>query len=189
MKKIAILVPESAVMQAIADPQYLFSSVNQFLIAAGRKPIFEIELVGAKRVVTLNNGMFAVHTDKLLREAGQADLVLIPAVFGDMEMAVAKNRSLAGWIREQYEKGAEIASLCVGAFLLAETGLLDGKQCSTHWGFQQLFSRMYPQVKVVEGNIVTASKRIYSSGGAHSYWNLLLYLVEKYTDRSIAILA
>lgn len=189
MKKIAILVPDAAVMQAIADPQYLFSSVNQFLIAAGRKPIFEIELVGAKRVVTLNNGMFAVHTDKLLREAGQADLVLIPAVFGDMEMAVAKNRSLAGWIREQYEKGAEIASLCVGAFLLAETGLLDGKQCSTHWGFQQLFSRMYPQVKVVEGNIVTDSKRIYSSGGAHSYWNLLLYLVEKYTDRSIAILA
>jgi transcriptional regulator GlxA family with amidase domain len=159
------------------------------LEAAGKKPLFAIELVGAKKTVMLNNGMFAVRTDKLLKEAGQADLVLIPALFGDMEMAIARNKPLAGWIREQYERGAEIASLCVGAFLLADTGLLDGRQCSTHWGFQQLFSRMFPEVKVVEGNIVTASKRIYSSGGAHSYWNLLLYLVEKYTDRATAILA
>lgn len=82
-----------------------------------------------------------------------------------------------------------MASLCVGAFLLASTGLLNGKKCSTHWGFQSEFKEMYPDVEVVEGSIVTEENRIYSSGGANSYWNLLLYLVEKYTNRETAILA
>ncbi|MEO5945795.1 MAG: helix-turn-helix domain-containing protein, partial [Chitinophagaceae bacterium] len=96
---------------------------------------------------------------------------------------------LLPWIEEQYDNGAEVASLCVGAFLLAATGLLNGKKCSTHWGFINEFREMFPEVEVVDGSIVTEEKRIYSSGGANSYWNLLLYLVEKYTNRETAILA
>lgn len=189
MKKVSILVPESSVMQAIADPQYLFSAANQFLIAAGKTSLFEVELVGLKREIKLNNGMFSVHTDRLLKEVKKTDLVFIPALFGDMTSAIAKNKAAVPWIVDHYKKGAEVASLCVGAFLLASTGLLNGKKCSTHWGFQSEFREMYPEVEVVEGGIVTEEKRIYSSGGAHSYWNLLLYLLEKYTDRVTAILA
>lgn len=189
MKKVSILVPESSVMQAIADPQYLFTTVNQFLISAGKAPLFDVELVGVKKEVKLNNGMFSVHTDRQLKEVNKTDLVFIPALFGDMPAAVAKNKAAVPWILEQYNKGAEVASLCVGAFLLASTGLLNGKKCSTHWGFQNEFREMYPDVEVVEGNIVTEEKRLYSSGGANSYWNLLLHLVEKYTNRETAILA
>lgn len=189
MKKVSILVPESSVMQAIADPQYLFTAVNQFLTAAGKQPLFEVELVGAKKEVELNNGMFAVHTDRQLKDVKKTDLVFVPALFGDMRTAIEKNKALIPWIQEQYDNGAEIASLCVGAFLLASTGLLNGKKCSTHWGFTNEFREMYPEVEVVEGNIVTEEKRIYSSGGANSYWNLLLHLVEKYTNRETAVLA
>jgi len=189
MKKVSILVPESSVMQAIADPQYLFTVVNQFLIAAGKPPLFDVELVGVKKEVKLNNGMFSVHTDRQLKDVKKTDLVFIPALFGDMSAAIAKNKAAVPWIVEQYNKGAEVASLCVGAFLLASTGLLNGKKCSTHWGFQNEFREMYPDVEVVEGNIVTEEKRLYSSGGANSYWNLLLHLVEKYTSRETAILA
>jgi transcriptional regulator GlxA family with amidase domain len=114
---------------------------------------------------------------------------VIPALFGDMKNAIAKNQKLLPWIKEQYNKGAEVASLCVGAFLLASTGLLNGKKCSTHWGFQNEFREMFPDVEVVDGSIITEEHRIYSSGGANSYWNLLLHLVEKYTDRPTAILA
>ena len=85
--------------------------------------------------------------------------------------------------------GAEVASLCVGAFLFASTGLLKGKQCSTHWLFANEFRNMFPDVELVDGSIITAENGLYSSGGANSYWNLLLYLVEKYTNRDIAILA
>ena len=189
MKNICILVPESSVLQAIADPQYLFSTANQFLIAAGKAPLFHVELVGAKREVKLNNGLFSMHTDKLLTDVERADLILVPALFGDMQTAIAKNKVLLPWIIDQYNKGAEVASLCVGAFLLASTGLLDGKKCSTHWGFQNEFRQLFPEVEVIDGSIVTEEQHLYSSGGANSYWTLLLHLLEKYTDRSIAVLA
>ena len=189
MKLVSILVPENAVMQAIADPQYLFAAVNQFLVVAGKEPAFRVELVGLRRQVKVNQGSFAVNTDRLLSEVEYTDLVIIPALFGDMPAALAANRRALPWIQEQYRLGAEVASLCVGAFLLAETGLLDGKKCSTHWGFQNEFRELFPAVELVDGSVVTEEHRLYTSGGAMSYWNLLLHLVEKYTDRHTAILA
>ena len=189
MKNVSILVPESAVMRAIADPQHLFSVVNQFLVASGKSPLFHIELVGAKKEVKLNDGLYSVHTDKQLKDIKKTDLVLIPPLFGDMETAVSKNKILLPWINEQYKNGAEVASLCVGAFLLASTGLLNGKKCSTHWAFQNEFRFMFPEVEVVDGSVITEELGIYSSGGANSYWTLLLHLLEKYTDRATAILA
>jgi transcriptional regulator GlxA family with amidase domain len=189
MINVSILVPESSVMQAIADPQYLFSAANQFLISAGKAPLFKVSLVGAKKEVKLNDGSFSVHTDKQLKDITKTDLVLIPALFGDMQSAINKNKMLIPWITRQYKNGAEVASLCVGAFLLASTGLLNGKKCSTHWGFQNEFREMFPEVEVLDGSIITEENRIYSSGGASSYWSLLLHLLEKYTDRETAILA
>jgi transcriptional regulator GlxA family with amidase domain len=186
---ISILVPENSVMQAIADPQYLFSAVNQFMAVAGKKPLFDVQLVGLKKEVKINNGLFTINTSQLLKDVKKTDLVIIPALFGDMKTAIQSNNEMLPWINEQYKKGAEVASLCVGAFLFASTGLLKGKKCSTHWGFQNEFREMFPDVEIVEGNIVTEEDRLYSSGGANSYWNLLLYLVEKYTDRQTAILA
>lgn len=187
--EVSILVPNNSVMQAIADPQYLFSAVNQFMIIAGKEPLFNVQLVGLKKQVKINDGLFSIHTSQLLKDVIQTDLIIIPALFGDMKTAIASNKKLLPWIQMQYEKGAEIASLCVGAFLLASTGLLNGKKCSTHWGFQNEFRDLFPEVEVVEGSVITEEHRIYSSGGANSYWNLLLHLVEKYTDRETAILA
>ncbi|MGC4235593.1 MAG: helix-turn-helix domain-containing protein [Niabella sp.] len=189
MKNVSILVPENSVMQAIADPQYLFSAVNQFMAVSGKKPLFNVQLVGLKKEVKINDGLFSVNTSQLLNEVKKTDLIIIPALFGDMKTAIETNRKALPWIKEQYNKGAEVAALCVGAFLLASTGLLNGKKCSTHWGFQNEFREMFPEVEVVDGSIVTEEHRLYSSGGAMSYWNLLLYLIEKYTDRQTAILA
>lgn len=188
MTTITILVPEHSVIQAIADPQYCFNTVNQFLNLSGKPALFKVELAGARRMIALNNGSFSVHPDKLLHEVDQTDMVIIPAIYGDMPFAIDANKALIPWIIEQYHQGAEVASLCVGAFLLASTGLLNGKKCSTHWGFSDKFRDMFPHVNLQDGRIVTESNRIYSSGGANSYWNLLLYLVEKYTDRETAIL-
>lgn len=189
MKQVSIFVPENSVMQAIADPQYLFSAVNQFMAVSGKKPLFQVELVGLKRQVSINDGLFSVNTSRLLKEVTQTDLIIIPALSGDMKTAIASNKKALSWITEQYNKGSEVASLCVGAFLLAATGLLDGRQCSTHWGFQHEFRELFPKVAVTDGSIITEEQRLYSSGGAMSYWNLLLHLVEKYTDRHTAILA
>jgi transcriptional regulator GlxA family with amidase domain len=176
-------------MQAVADPQYLFTTVNHMLAAAGKAPVFNVQLVGAKKEVKINGGTFSIRTDKQLNDVLKTDLIFIPALFGDMQTALSKNKILLPWINEQYKKGAEVASLCVGAFLLAATGLLNGKKCSTHWGFQNEFREMFPEVEVIDGSIITEEHRIYSSGAANSYWSLLLHLVEKYTDRETAIFA
>ncbi|MFA6277707.1 MAG: helix-turn-helix domain-containing protein [Pedobacter sp.] len=189
MKHVTILVPETAVIEAIADPRYLFTAVNDFLAAAGKAPMFKIQLVGLKREIKLNNNLFSVHTDLLIDELPKTDLIFIPALSGDMKRAIELNKELQPWIIEQYHKGAEVVSLCIGAFLLASTGLLDGKKCSTHWLSATDFREMFPAVELVDGSIITEEKGLYSSGGANSYWNLLLYLVEKYTDRDTAILA
>lgn len=189
MKRISVLVPESCVLQAISGPQYLFTAINQFQAVSGKDPLFDVELVGPRKMTSLNNGMFSIQTDRLLDDVQETDLVIIPALLGDMPTAVSMNLDLVPWIREQYYKGAEVASLCVGAFLLAETGLLNGRKCSTHWGFINEFREMYPEAEVVDGSIVTEEEGIYTSGGANSYWNLLLHLVEKYAGRETAILA
>ena len=187
MKHISILVPETAVPAAIVDPRYMFTAVNQFLAAAGKAPLFNVQLVALSKEVRLNDGLFAVHPDRLTTEIRKTDLIIIPALSGDMKAALERNKGLLPWIVQQYGNGAEVASLCVGAFLLASTGLLSGKQCSTHWLFANQFKAMFPDIEMVDGSIVTEEQGIYSSGGASSYWNLLLYLVEKYTDRSMAI--
>lgn len=189
MKTISILVPETAIMEAIADPRYMFTAANQFLISAGKKPMFKVELVGHKKQVKLMNDLVTVHPDKTLDEVKKTDLIFIPAISGDLNDALEKNKKYIPWIIEQHKKGAEVASLCIGAFLLAATGLLNGKKCSTHWLSANDFRQMFPEVDLVDGSIISEENGIYSSGGANAYWSLLLHILEKYTSRETAILA
>lgn len=189
MKNVSILVPEMAVLGAIGDPRYMFTAVNEFLLADGKPKLFNVQLVGMTPEVKLHDSLFSVHPDKLIGDVKSTDLIFIPALNGDMETALEKNKGFLPWIVKQYQNGAEVASLCIGAFLLASTGLVNGKKCSTHWIYANQFREMFPEVELVDGSIVTEEQGIYSSGGAASYWNLLLYLIEKYTNRETAIRA
>ncbi len=189
MKQVAILVLHDAVSASVADPSILFNGVNDFLQSAGKPPAFKVQLVGLTKAVKLHKGVFTVHTDILLRDLKKADIVIIPALGGEMDTALKKNKAFIPWIVKQYKKGADVASLCVGAFLLASTGLLNGKECSTHWIMADRFREMFPEVTLVDGRVVTEQNGLYSSGGATSYWNLLLHIVEKYAGREMAIMA
>jgi transcriptional regulator GlxA family with amidase domain len=189
MKQVAILALNDAVSASVADPCIMFNGVNDFLKNAGRPPAFKIHLVGLKKAVKLYNGIFTVHADTLLENMKKTDLVIIPALGGEIKSALKKNAAFIPWIIKQYKKGADVASLCVGAFLLASTNLLNGKECSTHWLMANEFREMFPEVTLVDGRVVTEQNGLYSSGGATSYWNLLLHLVEKYAGREMAIMA
>jgi len=188
MKNITILVPEGAVLASIADPRYMFTAANEMLRNSGKKEIFSVTLASLNKDILLSDGTATIHADKNIHDINKTDLVIIPALGRDVVEAIEMNRELIPWIIEQYKNGAEIASLCIGAFLFASTGLLKGKQCSTHWLYAAQFRQMFPDVKLADDKIVTEQNGLYSSGGATSYWNLLLYLVEKYTDRETAIL-
>ena len=189
MKNVSILVPRTAVPATIVNPRYLFSAVNMFFAEAGHQPFFHVDLIGAEQDIELNDGILTMHVDKLLDDVGKTDLIIIPAISGDIQSAIDSNRILLPWIIDRYKEGAEVASLCIGAFLLAETGLVNGRNCSTHWLFANEFRRRYPEVTLVDQRVVTDQNGTYSSGGANSHWNLLMYLVEKYVGREMAITA
>jgi transcriptional regulator GlxA family with amidase domain len=123
----------------------------------------------------------------MIQEVSRTDLILIPSVHGDMEKILGDNEALLSWIVEQYKNGASVASMCIGAFLLAGTGLLNGRSCTTHYDFAGLFRRMFPEVNLVVDKIITDENDIYTSGGAYSWLNLILYLVEKYAGREMAV--
>jgi transcriptional regulator GlxA family with amidase domain len=98
-----------------------------------------------------------------------------------------RNKLLVDWIEQQYKHGAEIASMCTGTFMLASAGLLDGKNCSTHWSAADTFRTMFPKVNLQADKLITDEHGIYTNGGAYSFLNLVIYLVEKYYDRQTAI--
>lgn len=189
MKRICIYVPINGVIEAITPAARIFQTANEFLIANGYPPKFQVELVGLKKTIPLSNGLYSVTTDRLLKDVTTADLFIIPALIdSDMSKAVASNEPALPLIAAIHAKGTEVASLCLGAFLLAATGILDHKKCSTHWAYYHEFMQLYPQVEITDGTVITDEAGVYSSGGANSIWNLLLYLVEKYTNRETAIL-
>jgi len=187
MIHISIIVPKGAVLGSIEGPRQVFTEVNQMLTRIGREPLFDVQLTAISKAVPVYEGMYTINADALISETSKTDLVVIPAMQGDMEKNLRDNAGYIPWIVQQYKNGAEVASLCVGAFLLAATGLVTGRKCATHWMAANDFRRMYPDVQLVEDKIITDEYGIYSSGGAFSYLNLILYLIEKFAGREVAV--
>lgn len=186
--RISVFVPEYGVIEAVTPPFRTFNTANEFLTTFGKKAIFNVEYVGLREYVPANNGEYTIKTDRLLKDVTSTDLLIIPPTFGDTGKGIQANAEAIPYFKQLHEKGARVASLCIGAFLLAETGLLNGKKCSTHWAYISEFRERYPEVEVEDGAIITEHDNIYSSGGASSLWNLILYLVEKFADRQTAVM-
>ncbi|WP_316784967.1 GlxA family transcriptional regulator [Pedobacter frigiditerrae] len=186
--QISVFVPEYGVIEAVTPAFRTFNTANEFLATFGKKPIFKVEYVGLTEYVPANNGEYVIKTDRLLKDVAETDLLIIPPVFGDTLKGIKGNAEAIPYFKKLHEQGSSLASLCIGAFLLAETGLLNGKKCSTHWAHINEFRERYPDIEVEDGAIITEHGNIYSSGGASSLWNLILYLLEKFSDRETAIM-
>lgn len=178
MKHLSIVVPRGAALSGIEVSRHFFTEINDQLVREGKAPLFSVQLVGATASVQLNDGLFTIHTDTTITQLQQTDLIIIPALY-DLEKNLDDNKELIAWIEQRYAGGAEIASLCVGAFLLARTGLLKGRSCTTHWKAASIFRDMFPEVYLVQEKIITDESGIYSSGGGFSFLNLLVYLADR----------
>lgn len=189
-KHISILVPRGVVIiDTIIGPYNLLRMANaQYRRLNGGDDLFEIDLVGLDDQPVVYQGLFQVTPTKTVSEIERTDLIIVAANSGYLVKEIEKNLPFVDWMKQQrITHSAEIASLCKGAFLLAETGLLNGKNCATHWTAQDLFKERYPQVKLVPEKIICEDSGIYSSGGAYSFLNFMLYLIEKYYGREVAI--
>ena len=189
MKHLTILVPEGDGnnLSSIVGAYKIFTRANAYHKDKNKMELFKIELAGISKKVSFYGGLFMVNPSLHISNIEKTNLIIIPSLNHNYEKAILKNQELINWIEKQYKNGAEIASICTGAFLLASSGLLDGKSCSTHWAAAETFQNKFPRVNLETDKLITDENGIYTNGGAYSFLNLILYLVEKYYDRQTAI--
>ena len=193
MKHLTILVPDGQNnLSSIVGTYKIFTRANEYWKnsgsnRSGRRELFKIELAGISKNVEFYNGLFTVRPHTNISAISKTNLIIIPSLNYNYQKTVKENKLLIEWIEKQYKHGAEIASICTGAFMLASTGLLDGKNCSTHWAVADNFRTMFPKVNLQTDKLITDENGIYTNGGAYSFLNLVIYLVEKYYDRQTAI--
>ncbi|MBN8826828.1 MULTISPECIES: helix-turn-helix domain-containing protein [unclassified Spirosoma] len=188
MKHITIVVPDGQNnLSSIVGAYELFTEANAYWKAIGRTDLFTVVLAGISPSIDFDDHLFTVKPHTHIGALAQTSLIVIPSLTHNAQQAVAGNEPLIDWIVKQYKNGAEIATICTGAFLLASAGLLDDKTCSTHWAAADTFRQAFPKVKLQPDKLITDEKGIYTNGGAYSFLNLLIYLIEKYYDRQTAI--
>ena len=190
MKRVSIIVPCGAsILSSVIGSYKILNQANEYLVRTGQQPVFQVELAGLAKKSSLYDGRFEIYPDLLIQDVVQTDLIIIPALaqMDNLSGQLELNKDYVPWIQMQHKQGAEVASLCTGAFLLAATGLLAGKRCVTHWMAADAFRRMFPAVNLIPDKIIIDEKGIYSSGGAYSFLNLIIHLVEKYCGRETAI--
>ena len=187
-KRISILAMKNANYASIVDSRSVFRKVNELYKSQHKKELFDIQVVGEAETVSIEDGMVNIKVDVTTNSIDKTDLIIIPALTGDMLGSSHQNRFFVDWIIRQYKRNAEVASLCTGAFMLAFTGLLKNKKCTTHWQYANEFRFYYPNITLIDEKIIVEQNGLYSSGGSNAYWNLLMFLVEKYVSREMAIL-
>lgn len=148
-------------------------------------PYFDVAIVTDDGRPVNCTGQVAIEAHGKMETVTHTDLLIIPSVIS-IEDTLARHPTAVPWIRSIYDSGADVAAICTGAFVLAETGLLDGKTATTHWGVADLFRQRYPRVHLKPERLITESDRIFTSGGSNACFDIALYLVRKYCGDDVA---
>ncbi|MDL2269726.1 helix-turn-helix domain-containing protein [Desulfosarcina sp. OttesenSCG-928-A07] len=149
-------------------------------------PFFQV------RVATLTGEPFIcangvrMAADGAIDDINDSDLIIVSSI-SKIDAGIRLHRPAIDWLETQYRRGAHIASICTGSFLLAETGLLDGKAATTHWAFADAFAKRYPSVNLKIDQPIVDEKDLFCSGGYNASMDLSLYLVEKYCGQEVAV--
>lgn len=151
-----------------------------------QQPLFDVTIASSdgKPIQCLNHILVQPHCS--IEAIHETDLIVIASTTYIDEI-LETDPGLVPWIVRQYNRGAHVASICTGVFLLAETGLLDGKAATLHWGFAERFRRRYPLVDLKPDRMFIDQDRLYCAAGVNAGMDLSLYLVEKFCGRSIAV--
>lgn len=188
--KVAVLNFEGAVASSVSGPYDMFSKVESISQSMGvkSKTFFQVDIVNSNLLAACKP--FNIIGNVAVNNKRQYDLIMIPAMHPDLIVEILQRETeMIKWIQRQHEKGAEVASMCLGAFISASAGLLNGKKATTHWMGAASFRQMFPKVKLEDDKVIIDEGRIYSSGGAFAFTSLIIYLVEKFCGRDMAFAA
>ncbi|MGN8070507.1 GlxA family transcriptional regulator [Mucilaginibacter sp. 22184] len=191
MKNVTIIFPgersNHSTIACITGAFEIFDVANSYYKRTGKEELFIVQLAGTTTREEISGGIFTVQPQAHISSITKTDLIIIPSSIPFYQKEGKENEMLLEWLRQQYKAGADIASMCSGTFTLASAGLLDGRSCSTHWAHADAFRQQFPNVSLMADQLITDENRIYTNGGAYSFLNLMIYLVEKYYDRQTAI--
>jgi len=189
MKEIALIIHEDVTLSTITGAMDMLIHTNRFFQHLYKHQPFKIILACEK---IKNDSLFTPSefvTYTTMAETSKADLIVVPAFYGDRDQMLKKHNETIKWITQMYTDGAEVASLCSGIYFLAEAGLLTGRSCTAHWADMEDIVRRYPEVNFLSDMVITDQDGIYTSGGAFSSLNLVLYLIDKFCGREVGIWA
>ena len=116
----------------------------------------------------------------------KADLIVVTSIH-DVDRTLDQHPDMVDWLRQQHRRGVRLASICTGAFLLAETGLLDGKAATTHWSMLDRFRKRYPLVQLEAENVVVNDGILICAGGHRAGIDLAYFLVQKHLGHGVAV--
>jgi len=189
VKKVTILGCYNAMATTIFGPMDILNQAGRLwnrVCHTPQTPFFDVTIASAdgQPIRCTNNVLIQPHCS--IETIDRTDLVIISSATY-IEEILKRDPGLIPWIRRQYYQGAHVASICTGVFLLAETGLLEGKSATLHWGFAEMFRRKYPRVKLELEKMFIDQGRLYCSAGVNAGMDLSLYLVEKFCGRQTAV--
>jgi transcriptional regulator GlxA family with amidase domain len=155
----------------------------------GKQPdrIFEVKIVTSDGQPVMAINQVPVIPACAMHDIKDVDLIVIPSQSFFFDPQSETHIERIKWLKEWYQKGADLASICTGAFTLASTGLLDGRSATTHWGMAKQFRKAFPSVDLRIDLMVTDEGRLFCGGGITADLNLSLYLIKKYCGREIAL--
>jgi transcriptional regulator GlxA family with amidase domain len=167
-----------------------------FVDAVARSPdsggsrLFDVEIVGPKRGIFPSACGLPVEVHRSIDEVDSTDVVITASMlFDGNDWIAGRHPETVEWLRRMHARGADLCSACAGALLLAETGLLDGRETTTHWAFAPTFRRNFPDVRLrVEELLIVAGDNgeFVMSGAASSWQDLVLYLIARHASPASA---
>ncbi len=189
MKKITILAMHNTMASTVIGPMDVFYQAgvmwNHFNGQA-LTPYFDVNVVTTiGEPFKCLNGVRIVPNGSI-HDVRDTNLIVVSSIL-DIDRTLRVQGEAINWLKDRYDGGARIATICSGAFVLAETGLLDGKTATTHWAFADQFKKRYPQIELKPERLITDEGDLFCSGGANAGIDLALYLVDKYCGHEVAL--
>lgn len=184
-----VLMPEGYASEAIA-PAEIFHSAGalwQSLRGDAPQPRFRVRIASVDGAPVTSQCALRLVPELAIQDVEHTDIIVLSASGLNVQEQIARGTTLLPWLREWHARGACIAAVCTGAAFLAESGLLDGRQATTHWALADTLRRRYPKVLWRPEQFVTEDNRLFCSGGVYSSIDLSLYLVEKFCGREVAL--
>jgi len=135
-------------------------------------------------IISARNGL-KVLPQANFKEAPVLDILIIPGGYGAEEIEI-KNEKVIDWIREQKNHIKILASVCTGAFLLAEAGILDRKKATTHWMDIERLTREYPKIEVINHSKFVDEGEIITAGGISAGINMSFHIIQRLFGEDVA---